>query len=133
MQVTITSRKMEMTPALKTYAEQKVRKLAKHLERVLDAYVVLSVEKYRHKVEVTINANGFIIRGEEVTEDMYSAIDQVMDKLDAQVKKHKGKLVGKGRQRRGERSVRELEETSSEEAGLEEPGEGSEFIDQRAE
>lgn len=127
MQVTVTSRKMEMTPALKTYAEQKVRKLAKHLERVLDAYIVLSVEKYRHKVEVTINANGTMIRGEEETEDMYSAIDQVMDKLDVQIKKHKEKLLDKGRQRRAERSVRELEEVPSEEGG-EEP----EFTDQWA-
>lgn len=131
MQVTVTSRKMEMTPALKTYAEQKLQKLTKHLERVLDAYVVLSVEKYRHKVEVTINANGFMIRGEEVTEDMYSAIDQVVDKLDAQIKKHKARLTSKGRQRRAERSVREIEGPSVEEADLfEEEEEDSEFIDQ---
>lgn len=115
MQVSVTARKMEMTPALKSYAQQKVQKITKHLERVIDAHIVLSVEKYRHKVEVTINANGFMIRGEEITEDMYSAIDQVMDKLDAQIKKHKTKLNKRGRQRRAERQTREVEELSSEE------------------
>jgi putative sigma-54 modulation protein len=115
MQVSVTARKMEMTPALKSYAKQKVQKITKHLERVIDAHIVLSVEKYRHKVEVTINANGFMIRGEEITGDMYSAIDQVMDKLDAQITKHKSKLNKRGRQRRAERPTREVEELSSEE------------------
>lgn len=112
MQVTVTARKMEMTPALKAYAEQKVRKISKHLERVIDAHIVLSVEKYRHKVEVNINANGFIIRGENETEDMYSSIDQVMDKLEAQIQKYKTKINKKGRQRRAG-----LPETAFEEPG----------------
>jgi putative sigma-54 modulation protein len=103
-----------MTPALKSYVEQKVLRITKHLERVIDAHVVLSVEKYRHKVEVTVNANGVILRGEEVTDDMYSSIDQVMDKLDAQVKKYKSKLNKRGRQKRAERAVPELEEFSDE-------------------
>ncbi len=124
MQVSVTARKMEMTPALKSYAEQKVHKITKHLERVIDAHIVFSVEKYRHKVEVAINANGFIIRGEEVTEDMYSSIDQVMDKLDAQIKKYKSKQNKKVRQRRTERPDREVEELSELELGFEEAEEG---------
>jgi putative sigma-54 modulation protein len=114
MQVSVTARKLDMTPALKSYVEQKVLRITKHLERVIDAHVVLSVEKYRHKVEVTVNANGVILRGEEVTDDMYSSIDQVMDKLDAQVKKYKSKLNKRGRQKRAERAVPELEEFSDE-------------------
>lgn len=112
MQVSVTARKMDMTPALKSYVEQKILKITKHLERVIDAHIVLSVEKYRHKVEVTLNANGHIIRGEEVTDDMYSSIDQVMDKLDAQLKKHKSKLNKRGRQRRGEKALQEVDEFS---------------------
>lgn len=123
MQVSVTARKIDITPALKSYAEQKVRKITKHLERVIDAHIVLSVEKYRHKVEVAINTNGYIIRGEEVTEDMYSAIDQVMDKLDAQIKKYKSKSDKRGRRRLVKRSTIEVEEVSEEELDLDEAGE----------
>jgi putative sigma-54 modulation protein len=102
MQVIVTGRKMNVTPALRNYAEQKARRITKHIERVIEAHIVLSVEKYRHKAEVTINANGFIIHGEEVTGDMYSSIDQVMDKLESQIKKYKARLTRKGRLRRVE-------------------------------
>ncbi|MDA2915714.1 ribosome-associated translation inhibitor RaiA [Nitrospinae bacterium AH_259_B05_G02_I21] len=97
MQVSVTARRLEMTPELKTFAEEKVRKITKHLDRVIDAHIVLSVEKYRHAAEVTINVNGFLIHGEEVSSDIYTSIEQVMHKIDAQIKKYKSKLIKKGR------------------------------------
>lgn len=92
MQVTVTGRNIEMTDALKKYAEEKVQKVKKFLNTTIDAHVILAVEKFRQKAEVTINANGVKIHGEEVTEDMYSSIDKVMDKIDRQVRKHKERI-----------------------------------------
>ncbi len=97
MQVSVTARRLEMTPELKTFAEEKVRKITKHLDRVIDAHIVLSVEKYRHTAEVTLNVNGFLIHGEEVSSDIYTSIEQVIHKINTQIKKYKSKLIKKGR------------------------------------
>lgn len=92
MQVTVTGRNIEMTEALKKYAEEKVQKVKKYLHTSIDAHIILAVEKFRQKAEVTINANGVKIHGEEETEDMYSSIDKVMDKIERQVRKHKERI-----------------------------------------
>ena len=97
MQVSVTARRLEMTPELKTFAEEKVRKITKHLDRVIDAHIVLSVEKYRHTAEVTLNVNGFLIHGEEISSDIYTSIEQVIHKINTQIKKYKSKLIKKGR------------------------------------
>ena len=92
MQVLITGRHMEMTKALQDYVKNKVERVNKYLENIKEADVILSVEKYRHSAEVTIKANGITINGEEETDDMYCSIDRVMDKIERQVKKYKGKI-----------------------------------------
>lgn len=92
MQVTVTGRNIEMTDALKKYAEEKVQRVKKYTNTAIDAHVILTVEKFRQRAEVIINTNGFKIRGEEETEDMYSSIDKVMSKIERQVRKHKEKI-----------------------------------------
>ncbi|MBI3600776.1 MAG: ribosome-associated translation inhibitor RaiA [Nitrospinae bacterium] len=92
MQITVTGRNIEMTDALKKYAEEKVQRVKKYIHTTIDAHVILAVEKFRQKAEVTINVNGFKIYGEEETEDMYSSIDKVMDKIERQVRKHKERI-----------------------------------------
>ena len=92
MQVLITGRHMEMTQALQDYVKNKVERVNKYLENIKEADVILSVEKYRHSAEITIKANGITINGEEETDDMYCSIDRVMDKIERQVKKYKGKI-----------------------------------------
>lgn len=93
MKITVTGRHLEVTPALKSYAEEKIGKFEKYLSNISEAVVTLSVEKYRHKVEVLIKANGVMIQAEGITGEIYSAIDEVVEKLDKQVKKYKEKLV----------------------------------------
>jgi len=98
MNIIVTGRHLEITPALRSYAEEKVRKVGKYLYNVTDAVITLSVEKYRHKAEVQLKANGVLIQAEEITGEMYSSIDRVMDKIERQVKKFKEKLTShKGR------------------------------------
>ena len=92
MDITVTFRHTDPIESLKDYAEEKVSKIKKFLDVPLDAHVVLSVEKFRHIADVTLSLNGTRIKAVEETDDMYSAIDQVMDKVENQVKKHLGKI-----------------------------------------
>ncbi len=98
MMITVTFRRMEPTESLKAYAEEKLSKIKKYLDSPMEAHVVLEVEKFRHMADVTVNIDGTRIKAYEETEDMYSAIDMVMDKIENQVKKHRSRL----RERRAE-------------------------------
>jgi len=91
MNIIVNGRHLEVTPALKNYAEEKIRKFEKFLPEGSDATVTLSVEKYRHKAEVLLKTNGVLIQAESVTGEIYSSIDEVSEKLDRQVKKYKEK------------------------------------------
>ena len=93
MNIVVTGRHLEVTPALRTYAEEKITKFKKYLPDASEAIVTLSVEKYRHKAEVLLKTNGILIQAESVTGEVYSSIDEVAEKLDRQVKKYKGKTT----------------------------------------
>ena len=93
MRVSVTFRHMDNSDALKKYAEDKIGRLKKYGYSPVDASVVLSVEKHRQIAEVVINAERMTIMGREATDNMYSAIDMVMEKIEKQIKKHKERLV----------------------------------------
>lgn len=88
MKTTVTGRHMDMTPALKAYAEERVNHLARYSSQATEASVILTVEKYRHQAEVTLNVNGFVIQAKEETPEMYASIDQAVGKIERQLKKH---------------------------------------------
>jgi len=92
MQLTVTFRHMEPSEKLKEYSHDKLARLEKYLDAVIDAEVVLTVEKFRHRAEVLIVSDGLKIKAEEETEDMYAALDMVVDKLEKQIKRHREKL-----------------------------------------
>jgi putative sigma-54 modulation protein len=92
MQLEIRGKNIELTDALKDYTTKRLSKLEKYIEDARIAQVALSVEGEKHKVEVTIPLNGLILRGEVASEDMYMAIDLVVEKLEKQIEKHKTKL-----------------------------------------
>jgi len=92
MHIDITFKNVDPSEALKDYATKRLSKIGKYIDRPAEAHVILSVEKIRHKAEVTLNADGVIVNAVEITEDLYSAIDMVMDKVERQIKKHKQKL-----------------------------------------
>ncbi|WP_031514044.1 ribosome hibernation-promoting factor, HPF/YfiA family [Desulfofalx alkaliphila] len=97
MKVNVRGKNIEVTPALREYVEKRIGKLEKFLEGVEEAQVKLVVEKENHKVEVTIPIQGMILRGEEATGDMYASTDLVLEKLEKQIEKYKGKLGKRGR------------------------------------
>ncbi len=111
MEITVTFRHTEPMNSLRDYAIEKISKLDKYLDFPAEARVVLSVEKFRHQVDVTLNLNGTWIKAVEETEDMYSAIDQVADKLEKQVKKYMEKI----RNRRSETWQSEITSAEREE------------------
>ncbi len=92
MQVNITARHAKLTPQLKQYATEKISKVGKYYENVIDAHVILTVEKYYSTVEATVNAGGTRINAKEEAQDLYAAIDMVADSLDRQMKRFKDKI-----------------------------------------
>ena len=96
MRVHVRGRNIDVTEALKDYVGKRVGKLDKYIDNFGDAQVTLTVEKDSHRIEVTIPINGMILRGEESTGDMYTSTDLVVEKLEKQIEKYKGKLQKRG-------------------------------------
>jgi putative sigma-54 modulation protein len=92
VKVSVTFRHTEPTDALKLYAEEKIHRIGKFFSQPLDAHIVLAVEsRERQSAEVELHTHGTTIHGKEETEDLYSAIDLVIDNVKRQVQKHKDK------------------------------------------
>jgi putative sigma-54 modulation protein len=91
MQYSVTFRHMEPSDHLKEFGREKMARLEKYLDSVIDVDLTFTVEKFRHRVEAVVTADGLKIKAEEVTEDMYSALDLVVDKLEKQIKRHREK------------------------------------------
>lgn len=93
MRIEISGHQIDVTPALREYVQSKLERLQRHSDQLLDAHVILSVEKLLQKAEATINLAGRSLHAEASSEDMYAAIDLLADKLDRQVLKHKEKIT----------------------------------------
>ena len=92
MRISITGKNLEISEYLSGLINKKVGKLERFFPQDAEVIVTLSVEKNRHIVEVTIPYDGGVIRGEEITGDMYASIDNVLDKLEKQIIRHRTKL-----------------------------------------
>jgi putative sigma-54 modulation protein len=104
MKIEITGRQIEVTPALREFATEKLRKLEKLLDGPLDVHVVLAVEKHRHVAEIQVKSRNAVFSGTEETGDLYASIGEVADKLERQALKHKEKVTGRKR-REGTRAA----------------------------
>ena len=95
MRVTVSGRHVEVTPALKDHVEKGLQKVRAHFNKpneVMDANVVLTVEKHRQIADITLHMNGIRIHGKEAGSDMYISIDKVVEKLDKQVRKYRERI-----------------------------------------
>ena len=92
MRISINGKNIEVSDYLKDLVTRKVSKLDKYFPEDTEAHVMLAVERNRHIVEVTIPYSGGIIRGEEVSGDMYASIDTVLAKVEKQITRHRTKL-----------------------------------------
>lgn len=91
MQISITGHHIDVTQALKAYIENKFERLERHFDNMTNIHVILTVEKERQKAEATIHVSGGNLFADAQQDDMYAAIDSLVDKLDRQLKKHKEK------------------------------------------
>ena len=91
MNLHITGHHVQITPAIREYVSGKMERVTKHFDHVIDVNVIMSVEKLRQKVEATVRLRGKDIFCESTEEDMYAAIDMLVDKLDRTIIKHKEK------------------------------------------
>src|SRR5712691_5976860 len=106
MRILVTFRHVDPTPALRTYAEEKLERVKKYLRRPVEAHVILGVSKDRHVAEITLQADHQTMFAEETTHDLYSAIDLAVDKLEHQAQK----LHERRRHHKGAAPVREVSE-----------------------
>lgn len=93
MNLHLTGHHLEITPAIRGYAADKFDKIKRHFDNVvIDVNVILSVEKLKQKAEATMHVSGKNLFVECDDENLYTAIDLLVDKLDRQVRRHKDKL-----------------------------------------
>ncbi len=92
MEVMITGKQLEITPALKEYVETRAEKIKKYTSKATQVIFTLKVEKYRHLAEVLVKVKGFILQAETETDEMYASVDKAMSKIERQLKKYKEKL-----------------------------------------
>ncbi len=96
MNIAVTFKQIDSSDAIKQYAESKVLKLEKYLNNILEAHVILSMERVDHKesgvAQIKLSAKNLIVNAEEKSADIYSAIDLLLEKVEAQIKKHKEKM-----------------------------------------
>lgn len=91
MNLNISGHHIELTEALRNNVAAKMARIERHFDHLIDADVVLAVEKLRHTAEVTMNVRGNRLHAQATDDDMYAAINSMVDKLDRQTRRHKDK------------------------------------------
>lgn len=110
MQINMTGHRMEVTPALRAFTQEKFDRLERHFDHITSINVIFDVEKLRQIVEATIYVAKGELHASSESEDMYAAIDTLVDKLNRQLMKHKEKLLGL----RNHGDIRDLHEENRE-------------------
>ena len=100
MNLNLTGHQLPITPAIREYIASKLQRITHHFDNVIDVNVIMSVEKLQQKIEATVHVRGKDIFCESSADDMYAAIDGLVDKLDRTIIKHKEKHF----ERRGSRT-----------------------------
>jgi putative sigma-54 modulation protein len=95
MQLDISGHHVEVTSALRDYVNNKFDRLSRHFEQINSGHVVLTIEKTRQIADATLHVSGADLAAKAESEDMYAAIDALVDKLDRQLIKHKEKVNNK--------------------------------------
>ena len=93
MQINLSGHHVEITSSLREYVNTKFLKLERHFDQINNVYVVLTIEKLNQIAEATVHLTGTEVHATATSEDMYASIDALIEKLDRQVLKHKGKTT----------------------------------------
>lgn len=92
MQINITGHGIQLTPALRDYANEKLTRLKRHSDNITSINLILDIEKLQQIAKATVHIPGVELHAHSESSDLYSAIDTLIDKLDNQIKKHKEKI-----------------------------------------
>lgn len=95
MNLNISGHHLDLTPPLRDYVTEKLKRLERHFDHLINAEVILSVDKIRHRAEARVHASGADLYAEAVVDQndtMYAAIDALIDKLDKQTRRHKERV-----------------------------------------
>jgi putative sigma-54 modulation protein len=97
MNLTISGHHLDVTPAIRDYVQNKLERIIRHFDQVIDSHVILAIDNLtekekRQKAEINMRLSGKMVHVESVAQDLYAAIDLLMDRLDRQVVKHKTML-----------------------------------------
>lgn len=91
MNINLTGRHLEITPAIREHVTSKLEKIKRHFDNLIDISVILSVDKLQQKAEATVHMSGKTVFAETDDSNLYVAIDNLIDLLDRQILKHKEK------------------------------------------
>lgn len=94
MQLTITGHHIDLTPALRAYATEKLQRISKHFDHLISVVVILKVENHEQVAEANVHAAGKTLFAQASDTDMYAAIDALADKMDKQVRRYKDRVRG---------------------------------------
>lgn len=103
MNLSVTGHQLEVTPAIRSYIISKLERITRHFDHVIDVNVILSVEKLQQKAEASVHLRGKDLFAQSDDQDMYAAIDLLIDKLDRQVIEYKRKRIFDKRHNGGRR------------------------------
>jgi putative sigma-54 modulation protein len=97
MNLTISGHHLDVTPAIREYVQNKLERITRHFDQVIDSHVILAIDNLtekdkRQKAEINLRVSGKMVHVESVAQDLYAAIDLLMDRLDRQVMKYKSML-----------------------------------------
>lgn len=90
--IKITGRHVEVTEAMKQYALEKISKIERFMNRIIDVNVIMDIQKFEHRVEIILKVNHTKITSQATSNDMYVSIDRAVDKLESQLRRYKTKL-----------------------------------------
>ena len=109
MDIRISARHFDITDGLKEHAQKRVEAFEKYLDNLIDAHVILSVEKYRQCAEISVLGKSFKITEKSVDTDMYKAVDTVCTRIETALRRHKDKIKVY-RKKDGKKVIEEVEE-----------------------
>jgi putative sigma-54 modulation protein len=97
MNLTISGHHLEVTPAIRDYVQNKLERITRHFDQVIDSHVILAIDNLtekekRQKAEINLQVSGKMMHVESAAQDLYAAIDMLMDRLDRQVLKYKSMM-----------------------------------------
>jgi putative sigma-54 modulation protein len=118
MKVSITARHFDLTPELRSFVEEELDKLKRYFDPIVSSNAVLEVEGYRQRSEITVKVYGTKLTGTGQSDDMYVSIEESIDRLKSQLKKHKGKLKDRNQKRVAEGKSKPPDLTSDEDVTL---------------